>query len=80
MNKNDYENDFEPELWSVSCQLRALGEMLMFQKREPALDEPDIWYGYGSLIRAIGERLAVLAKLQDEEQVKKAKKTNPKGF
>jgi hypothetical protein len=66
--------NLQSNLWNASCQMRALGEMLMFQDRDPALDENDVLYGYGSLIREIGERIEAWAKLIDEESVRKASK------
>ena len=72
MKENNNLDDLPSELWIASCQIRALGEMLMFQHREPTLDEAEIWEGYGSLIRNIGERLATCSRLLEEEQIKRA--------
>lgn len=60
------------DLWAVSCEVRALAELVMYQRREPALDEEDVWHGYGSLLRKIGERLELWAKGLDDAQVNRA--------
>lgn len=70
MKEPDNHQDLESALWTASCQLRALGELLAFQKRQPAADEEDICYGYGSLIRDIGENLAKWSRLQEAKALK----------
>ena len=75
-NKNGLEN-LQSDIWNASCKIRALGEVLLFQHREPALDEEDIWYGYGSILREIGEQLEAIAFQLDksvEEPSKRGKR------
>ena len=56
-----------------SCKAKALGEMLMWiERREPALDESDVWLGYGLLIRKVGEKLDRWSKRVDEESLRRA--------
>lgn len=76
MKLNNDLDDLESALWKASCQLKGLAEMLMYQRREATLDEENVWQGYGSLIREIGERLETWSKALDEQQVKKG--TEPK--
>jgi hypothetical protein len=66
--------NLQSDLWTASCQIRALGEMLMSLDREPAFDEQDVWHGYGLLIRVIGERMEAWAKILDAENVKNSAK------
>ena len=74
MAKDLQDSNLQSDLWVASCQIRALGEMLLHQDiRQPAVDEADVWHGYGTLLRQIGERLEVWAKAIDRESVKKAK-------
>lgn len=64
----------QAKLWKASCQVRALGEVLLFQHREPAIDEEDVWHGYGTLLREIGERMERWSRSLDEISVKQAQR------
>jgi hypothetical protein len=74
--ENDDLENLKSNLWTISCQIRALGELLLFQHREPALDEKEIWYGYGITLRELGERLSAMSKPLDNGSCKKRKKRN----
>jgi hypothetical protein len=67
--------DLQADLWTASCQIRALGEMLLHQDtREPAIDEADVWHGYGTLLRQIGERLEAWSKQLDEDRIRQVRR------
>ena len=65
----------QDDLWEAACQIKALGEMISFQDRDAAaFDEKNIWFGIGSLLREIGERLEAWSKKIDEQSVQKKRK------
>ena len=72
--EDDGIDDLQSQLWTASCQIRALGEVLLHQEnRQAALDEADVWYGYGTILREIGERMEKWSKQLDDQEVQKAK-------
>lgn len=66
--------DLQSSLWTISCQVRALGEMLLHQQRPPVVDEEEIWHGYGITLRELGERLRAFAAQLDKQEAQKSKR------
>jgi hypothetical protein len=75
---DEEDSNFQSDLWIASCEIRALGEMLMNQQREPASDEEDVWFGYGSVLRRIGEHLETWAKRLDANAAVKTQRKKSK--
>ncbi len=67
-------NHLQSELFETSCKLRGLAELLMLYECEPALDEGEVWYGVGLLLRELGEDLRSHSRDIDEHQVRKAQR------
>jgi len=76
----DPRTSLEIDLWTVSCQVRALGELIMFSDgREDALDEDEILWGLGYSIRRLGEEIqAIHSKYAEESLTIKPNRTGLK--
>jgi hypothetical protein len=61
-------------LFNIGAKLKGLGELIMFQQRNPSADEADVVFGMGLVIRNLGEELAALSSKLDVLDVKQGKK------
>jgi hypothetical protein len=74
MGIEEEQDTLQFKLWLASAKLRGLSELISFCDRESAaLDESEVLFGIGAILRGIGEELNTLSKKIDEDSIKPKK-------
>lgn len=70
------------DLRTACFKLRSIGHLLSRQADDGSteLDEPEIWYGLGLIIKEIHDEVIEIARLIEEEQISRAQKKRRNAF
>lgn len=49
-------------IWEMECKVRALGELIKFQSREPSLEEEEVNFGIGLILTDFADGLREMRK------------------